>query len=538
MKNKLIYYSSIVLFLIALQLLILSAHAQVDMVQDNVPVSLSSGTTLFTNGNITFSGTSAVENNGTIQLSGNWNNNSTGNVFTAAGGTVIMQGGAQVIAGTKPTFFNTLQVNSTSVTLDQDITTGLTNGFPSSGDLLLVNGNFFLNSHLLTVANNATTGITRTSGMIISETDGLAGYGRVQWNIGGFSNNYIIPFGNAVSNNLVPFSFSVTTGGVPSGTGLGSFTASTYPTTTLANPNNRPLPTGVTHLNNALNLDNFAQTLDRFWVLDVAGYATNPTATMTMTYRDSEHDASNGSTNTITESLLKAQRWDGVQWTAQTGTINAASNTMIISGTNIFNGSWALAGSNSPLPIELLAFDARLNHKKTVDLTWATAAEINNDYFTMERSADGTNFESIGTVDGAGNSNQPLHYRGEDENPFRGISYYRLKQTDFDGRFTYSDIKKVRIEEGSTAVVQVSVYPNPATDHAYIQIQGAGIQENSRMEVYNALGQVVSHDFLAGMGSGKAGVYELHTGNFNSGFYLVRILNGDDMLGSQKLIVK
>ncbi|MEQ8243222.1 T9SS type A sorting domain-containing protein [Fulvivirga sp.] len=87
---------------------------------------------------------------------------------------------------------------------------------------------------------------------------------------------------------------------------------------------------------------------------------------------------------------------------------------------------------NGALPIELLAFSAIVNETR-VELDWSTASELNNDYFTIERSSDGLSFESVATVTGAGNSSETLNYSFVDRNPLFGKSYYRLKQTDFDG---------------------------------------------------------------------------------------------------------
>lgn len=93
-------------------------------------------------------------------------------------------------------------------------------------------------------------------------------------------------------------------------------------------------------------------------------------------------------------------------------------------------------GPVSPLPIDLLYFNARAE-RSLVSLEWATATEINNDFFTIERSTDGYNWQIMGYEMGAGNANQTLRYTFTDSNPLEGISYYRLKQTDFDGQFEY-----------------------------------------------------------------------------------------------------
>ena len=111
----------------------------------------------------------------------------------------------------------------------------------------------------------------------------------------------------------------------------------------------------------------------------------------------------------------------------------------------------------SALPIELVSFDAVLQ-KRIIDLTWQTASEHNNDFFTVERSADSYNFEPITNMDGAGNSTELLSYATQDLYPLNGVSYYRLKQTDFDGAFEYSDLRVVILGADD----ELLVFPNPS----------------------------------------------------------------------------
>ncbi len=110
------------------------------------------------------------------------------------------------------------------------------------------------------------------------------------------------------------------------------------------------------------------------------------------------------------------------------------------------------------LGIELSEFKATIEGNK-VALTWATASETNNDYFTIERSIDGIKWDELAKIDGAGNSITTLHYSNIDRNPYEGISYYRLKQTDFDGKISFSDIRMIQ----NLLRTKVSVYPNPTT---------------------------------------------------------------------------
>jgi hypothetical protein len=112
----------------------------------------------------------------------------------------------------------------------------------------------------------------------------------------------------------------------------------------------------------------------------------------------------------------------------------------------------------TPLPIELISFDAHLVNGET-QISWTTATEVNNDYFELERSADGINFEVIMTVQGAGNSTQQIEYFEVDQHPLAGVSYYRLKQTDFDG--STKTFNLVPVQNTNEAEPTTLLFPNP-----------------------------------------------------------------------------
>jgi hypothetical protein len=115
----------------------------------------------------------------------------------------------------------------------------------------------------------------------------------------------------------------------------------------------------------------------------------------------------------------------------------------------------------NPLPIDLLYFDAFINFKQ-VNFTWATASESNNDYFTIEESANARDWEAVAYVEGAGNSNRVIHYSKVLHVDKQGIIYYRLKQTDFDGRFEYFNPLALQISSSSdvTDIVKVAAEGN------------------------------------------------------------------------------
>lgn len=148
--------------------------------------------------------------------------------------------------------------------------------------------------------------------------------------------------------------------------------------------------------------------------------------------------------------------------------------------------------AQTPLPIKLLSFDVTLDEANTVKLNWTTLSEVDNDYFTIEKSNDAINWKSFATINGAGNSNSEIDYQSIDKNPFEGINYYRLKQTDFNRLESYSTIRKVNIKTES--VVDLHVYPNPSEGLITIYTDRTNLEG---LAVYNSLGQkiIISNNY-------------------------------------------
>jgi hypothetical protein len=146
---------------------------------------------------------------------------------------------------------------------------------------------------------------------------------------------------------------------------------------------------------------------------------------------------------------------------------------------------------------------------------------INNDYFTIERSRDGKNFQEAGIVDGAGNSSAPIDYRFTDLYPLPGISYYRLKQTDFNGAFSYSKIVKVNIIK--SAENTFSVYPNPAHINFTAQFSSEEIL-NAQVSIYDMSGKkILSQNFIASEGTNSQNI---DIAKIDAGIYIVEFTSG------------
>ncbi|MFN3556064.1 MAG: hypothetical protein ACK4VN_08900 [Bacteroidales bacterium] len=183
-------------------------------------------------------------------------------------------------------------------------------------------------------------------------------------------------------------------------------------------------------------------------------------------------------------------------WTDNTGDLTAASNPVYEVSAVYANGvkspGVSVSFENNPLPIDLLYFNARAERSQ-VALEWATATEINNDFFTIERSSDGHNWQIIGYETGAGNSSQTLRYAYTDSNPLEGIVYYRLKQTDFDGQFEYFAPVAVSLSgaRSQAEILQVETHNNRLT--IWINNQ----DETAQLIVANLQGRILYNGNLS-----------------------------------------
>jgi hypothetical protein len=141
---------------------------------------------------------------------------------------------------------------------------------------------------------------------------------------------------------------------------------------------------------------------------------------------------------------------------------------------------------NQVLPIALMYFTAKQNNSQVL-LQWATASEQDNAYFSLEKSRDGRQFNEIGRVAGAGTSTAKLTYQFTDDFPFGGTGYYRLKQVDLDGTFTYSRIVAVNSE--ITAALRI--YPNPlAGNELWVEATDAQVGD-MRITIHNTVGKLL-----------------------------------------------
>jgi len=454
------------------------------------------GGAITVNGNVSIAaGTLATANNN-IDLKGNWNN--TGGTFTAGTGTVTFSGTAsQSIATNAQNFyrvtFNNTTAGLSAITLGSDMTVTnlctMTDGIINTGS----------NTLILTSTTAAN----------------LAGYssacyvnGNLRRSITNNTSTYALPVGSSAyqlaelrNNNMT------TTTTIDAKFGA------------LVNHDDND----ITACDGALCYQSVAPT--GMWTIDANA---NPG---TGSYDIYLYTGSLSGMVDNEFAILKRPTGslDASAWIAEAaGTINAdnGAGRLVAHGYALRMGLTAFSEfgmgreqSGGALPIQLVNFDAKLNRKGFVDITWTTATEINNDYFTIERSMNGVNFEALAEVDGAGNSTKTTSYNTIDNNPIKGVGYYRLKQTDYDGTSTYSRIVSVN-GVNSAVSFDWTAAPNPVATGGTVSLFSAlPSDENYFLEVFEAGTGKKIHDEQFSEAESQFNVGE----QFKPGIYIVRI---------------
>jgi hypothetical protein len=149
--------------------------------------------------------------------------------------------------------------------------------------------------------------------------------------------------------------------------------------------------------------------------------------------------------------------------------------------------------------------------------------EKNNDFFTLERSKDGKTFEIITEIPGAGTSNKLLRYTYFDESPTSGFNYYKLKQTDYDGKFEYSNIVAIKMDEtdAETSFKITKIFPNPFADQFNVQVEGA-TSETIILKLTDSNGNLVFEDKQQ-VESGTTVITAIPPASLHKGLYILSV---------------
>ncbi|MEA1873310.1 MAG: GEVED domain-containing protein [Bacteroidota bacterium] len=328
----------------------------------------------------------------------------------------------------------------------------------------LINGGFDLSQNTLYLSGG-TNSINSFMdgdpyyGYLISETDDNQSIFKRNF---GTANSKYFPFANTSGESLAMI-ITNNNSGVDD---LGDVQIATYPT----GSDNTPLPSTVNFLTAPeITSDVHGQLVNRYWQIDANGTVNN--VNVQFTYIDDAWDSY----------AMTAQRWNGSAWdeSPTNSNHNSTNNTVTVSNIGGFS-PWVLVKDDWELPVELLKFTAEAN-ESIVDILWVTSNEFNNEYFEIERTLNFENIETIHREAGAGFSNREITYKYTDKKPYSGVSYYRLKQVDFDGAISYSDWQAINIQEhdtpqfdeyGNNSRMKVlGVYPNPTNAPLHILIE-------------------------------------------------------------------
>jgi len=473
----------------------------------NIP---SSGVAIAKSVTIAATGTLALSDpTSTLEVCENWVNDGT---FNPGTGMIVFNGtAAQTIGGSVSTSFynlkidNSTPVNAVTLLINTSVTDQLT----------LTNGEL-----VSTTANRLTLG----SGAVVSPPRGSATsfvstiMDRVVAASSGVT--YQFPIGSSSDNMWRPV--SITTADATSQT----WTVQYY--------QEDPDPTVGSGYDQTDSID----ILNDLYDFDVTRSTGGGAIDLKLWYENADVS---GLAPTNIEGKVLIGHWNGSLWDCwnkdalSDWAIDTIFNWIQVKGVAGFSRIAVGKGNGSPLvpaplPIDLLFFDAEYNEKtENVDLSWVTESEINNDYFTVEKSRVAVDFDIVVTVPGAGTSNQTLYYEEVDKNPEYGITYYRLKQTDYDEEFSYSDLVAVNILKGSN----FSVRPNPARN--YLEITFGEIANNAVFVmtpeygaviiIYDTDGRVVYKKMF----DGTFYKFNIDISTFDQGMYIVTLSANDEL---------
>lgn len=477
--------------------------------------SFSSPPTFNVNGDFTLdAGTFTPSTN--VYLYGDWTNN--GATFSSGTSTVRLSStaGVQTVGGAAPTTFYNLILNNTYGTEPQ---IEVTNTVQVNNTLTFTSGVVDLNSNTLTIGSSAASrgSIAGTPSTTNYISNGSVRRWFTNTTIANGNVSGLFPIGDHTDNGYSPIYLSMPsvapTGG---GTVTASFSA--------ASSN-----TNVSFLDGATPIQ---VRTDANWTLSTASGLTG--GTYNLNAGRAFCAICVGSVNDLRLVLAS-----GVVGTAGTNTGITTYPYVQRTGLSLANLSnsfyiGSTSSSNSPLPVELGDFNALVNRGK-VDLSFYTYSETNNDFFSIDKSTDGNNWELLTTVDGAGNSNGLSQYSAQDIHPYQGSSLYRLSQTDFNGESKILKTVVVHLDkQGPTKPV---IYPNPANG-TEINIEYTSANSGKIIiELVNLNGQKLYQQEVA-VDSGIMTTLQLRPKTrMNAGKYLLRVIDGEATY-SEQLIVR
>ncbi len=514
--------------------------------------SLISGTgiTSFYNVNITTAGTlTGNSSTGKVLVTGNWQNDG---IFSHNSGDITFNG-TSTISGTSITAFNTIIVNATKTLTLHATETDFRGDLTSNGTLNHNSGLAALTGVGTTQNINGSTSALTFYQLEVDNPSGTILLARpitINSTLTLTNGNITTDATNLLSliagSSIVSGSSSSFVKGPMKKTGNTSFIfpvgkSSTYAPITIGAPslstdhftaeyfNSDPNSSYSRTLKDA-SLDHLSKA--EYWVLSRTGGSSTVASTLSW--------GSGRSGGVYTLADLRVASWNGSSWKdlGNGGTTgDSTSGTVFNSSSVTTYSAFTLASSTSanPLPIALTSFDA-VPMGNQVHLSWTTASEINNDYFTIERSMNGITFNELAKIDAAFNSYSLINYKTTDEHPFIGTSYYRLKQTDFNGQSEIFKPVAIFMEDKKIGINDIIIFPNPFGEAFTIRLD-SDLNEELELKILNTNCVNIYTEKLPI----EKGNNELHfktPENLKAGIYLIQFTDKNGILFLSKMICR
>lgn len=265
-------------------------------------------------------------------------------------------------------------------------------------------------------------------------------------------------------------------------------------------------------------------TYDRYFGVNKIN---DPAATYTATYNYTGNPYVSG-TNESTIELFRRPDNATFPWVNTFGTLDIGTNTIAATGQN----TEFIIDYVTPLPVDLVSFSGMYQEKFDRNaLEWETASEVNCDFYLLEKSYDGHSFKVLDTIAGTGNTNESTKYVGYDTSPRNGVTYYRLKQFDFDGAQAVEGIIAVK-----KTLSETTIYPNPVEVGGHVQIDfDLKNDQLVQIELHTANGMTLKKQNVE-VKSGAFTVQLRLDKQLTPGIYTL-VLYGKDQVYRKKLIV-
>ncbi len=258
---------------------------------------------------------------------------------------------------------------------------------------------------------------------------------------------------------------------------------------------------------------------NEYWVITKN---TGTSVDLTFNYTDANSYINN-------PAAIRMAHFGTIDWNDIAGTPGGANNgttgNVTVTGVNAFSPFTFAATSAGVIPVKLSSFAVqKLNN--AVKISWATEQEINSKEFVIEKSVDGRNWQTLTVVNAAGNSNVKINYTAMDNNPAKGINFYRLKQVDNNGRFEYSATKSVLFSSS----YQVLIAPNPAADFINVLVSKNNIQPIT-VSLIDISGKKLFEEKTTDA------TLQIKTNGFAKGIYFVKVADANNVT-TKKIIIQ